>query len=150
MTVNRNKTILRVRQVMKTGVDIVDGMVTVNQALKNMQYPETRTLIVDKRHEDDEYGVVMFRDIARRVLARDRSAERMNIYEIMSKPVISVDPQMDVRYCIKLFDHFGLSRAPVVENGKIIGLVSYTDIVLKSVMLQNGDSPDSEESADDN
>ena len=55
----------------------------------------------------------------------------------MSKPVISVDPQMDVRYCIKLFDRFGISRAPVIENGQIVGLVSYTDIVLKGVMLQS-------------
>jgi CBS domain-containing protein len=79
----------------------------------------------------------MFRDIAKRVLAPDLSPKRINIYEIMSKPVISVDPQMDVRYCIKLFDRFGISRAPVIENGEIIGLVSYTDIVLKSVALQD-------------
>ena len=129
--------ILRVRDVMKSEVDMVDGMTTVTDALSHMKHPETRTLIVDKRDEDDEYGVVMFRDVARRVLARDRSPNRMNIYEIMSKPVVSVDPEMDVRYCIKLFDRFGLSRAPVVENRKIIGLVSYTDIVLKGVMLQN-------------
>ena len=135
----KNKPILRVRDVMKTDVDIVDGMATVIDALNNMKHPETRTLIVDKRHEDDEYGVVMFRDVARRVLARDRSPNRMNIYEIMSKPVVSVDPEMDVKYCIKLFDRFGLSRTPVVEKGKIIGLVSYTDIVLKGVMLQNED-----------
>ncbi len=135
----KNKPILRVRDVMKTDVDIVDGMATIIDALNNMKHPETRTLIVDKRHEDDEYGVVMFRDVARRVLARDRSPNRMNIYEIMSKPVVSVDPEMDVRYCIKLFDRFGLSRTPVVEKGKIIGLVSYTDIVLKGVMLQNED-----------
>ena len=133
----KNKPILRVRDVMKSDIDIVDGMATINEALSNMKHPETRTIIVDKRHEDDEYGVVMFRDIARRVLARNRSPDRMNIYEIMSKPVISVDPKMDVKYCIKLFDRFGLSRAPVVENNKIIGLVSYTDIVLKGVMLQN-------------
>jgi predicted transcriptional regulator len=128
------KPIVRVHEVMKRDVDIVDGMVTVADALKRMQHPETRTLIVDKRHPDDEYGVVMFRDIAKRVLAPDLSPERINVYEIMSKPVISVDPAMDVRYCIKLFDRFGLSRAPVVENGRIVGLVSYTDIVLKTVM----------------
>lgn len=137
---NNRKPILRVRHVMKQGVDIVDGMVTVNDALNNMKYPETRTLIVDKRHEDDEYGVVMFRDIARGVLARDRSADRTNVYEIMSKPVISVDPGMNVKYCIQLFDSFGLSRAPVVEDGVIIGLVSYTDIVLTSIEMQNGDA----------
>jgi len=135
----RNKPILRVKDVMKTEIDIVDGMTTITEALNHMKHPETRTLIVDKRHEDDEYGVVMFRDVARRVLARDRSPNRMNIYEIMSKPVISVDPEMDVKYCIKLFDRFGLSRSPVVTKGRIIGLVSYTDIVLKGVMMQNGD-----------
>ena len=128
--------IVRVREVMKGEIDIVDGMLTVAAALKSMKHPDTRTLIVDKRHPDDEYGVVMFRDIAKRVLAPDLSPERINVYEIMSKPVIAVDPQMDVRYCIKLFDRFGISRAPVTENGKIVGLVSYTDIVLKSLMMQ--------------
>jgi CBS domain-containing protein len=131
------KPIVRVREVMKSDVDIVDGMLTVAAALKNMKNLDTRTFVVDKRHPDDEYGVVMFRDIAKRVLAPNLSPERINVYEIMSKPVISVDPQMDVRYCIKLFDRFGISRAPVIENGQIVGLVSYTDIVLKSVMLQS-------------
>jgi len=131
------KPIVRVREVMKSGVDIVDGMLTVAEALKNMKFPETRTLIINKRHEDDEYGVVMFRDVAKLVLGPDLSPERVNLYEIMSKPVVGVEPKMDVRYCIKMFDHFGLSRAPVIENGKIIGLVSYTDIVLKGVMLQD-------------
>jgi predicted transcriptional regulator len=132
-----NKPIVRVREVMKSGVDIVDGMLTVAEALQNMKFPETRTLIINKRHEDDEYGVVMFRDVAKLVLGPDLSPERVNLYEIMSKPVVGVEPKMDVRYCIKMFDHFGLSRAPVIDNGKIIGLVSYTDIVLKGVMLQD-------------
>jgi predicted transcriptional regulator len=131
------KPIVRVEEVMKSGVDIVDGMTTVAVALKNMKYPETRTLIVDKRDENDEFGVVMFRDIAKRVLAPDLSPDRVNMYEIMSKPVIGIDPQMDIRYCTKLFDRFGLSRAPVIQNGKIIGLVSYTDIVLKGVVMQD-------------
>ena len=131
------KPIVRVREVMKSDLDIVDGMTTVSDALQNMKYPETRTIIIDKLNEDDEYGVVMFRDVAKRVLAPDLSPERINMYEIMSKPVIGVDPEMDVRYCTKLFDRFGLSRAPVIEAGKIIGLVSYTDIVLKSIMIQD-------------
>ena len=132
----RMENIIRVRDVMKSEVDIVDGMLTVTEALKSMKYPDTRTLIVDKRHADDEYGVVMFRDMAKRVLARDQSPNRVNIYEIMSKPVISVHPDMDVMYCTRLLDRFGLSRAPVIEHQKIIGLVSYTDIVLKGLTLE--------------
>jgi len=130
----RPDKIIRVRDVMKTELDIVDGMLTVTEALKAMKYQDTRTLIVDKRHEDDEYGVVMFRDMAKKVLARDHSPDRVNIYEIMSKPVVSVHPDMDIRYCTRLLDRFGLSRAPVLENQKIIGLVSYTDIVLKGLI----------------
>lgn len=132
----RPDKIMRVRDVMKTELDIVDGMLTVTEALKAMKYQDTRTLIVDKRHEDDEYGVVMFRDMAKKVLARDHSPDRVNIYEIMSKPVISVHPDMDIRYCTRLLDRFGLSRAPVLENQKIIGLVSYTDIVLKGLISE--------------
>ncbi len=128
--------IIRVRDVMKSDIDVVDGMLTVTEALKSMKFPDTRTLIVDKRNEDDEYGVVMFRDMAKKVLARDHSPNRVNIYEIMSKPVVSVHPDMDIRYCTRLFDRFGLSRAPVLENCKIIGLVSYTDIVLKGLILE--------------
>jgi len=128
--------VIRVRDVMKVEVDVVDGMLTVTEALKAMKYPDTRTLIVDKRHEDDEYGVVMFGDLAKKVLARDHSPNRVNIYEIMSKPVISVHPDMDIRYCTRLFDRFGLSRAPVLEDHKIIGLVSYTDIVLNGLVTE--------------
>jgi len=124
---------IRVRDVMKSEVDVLDGMLTVTEALKSMKYPGTHALIVDKRHDDDEYGVVVFRDMAKKVLARDHSPNRVNIYEIMSKPVVSVHPDMDIRYCTRLFDRFGLSRAPVLENNKIIGLVSYTDIVLKGL-----------------
>jgi signal-transduction protein with cAMP-binding, CBS, and nucleotidyltransferase domain len=130
------ENIIRVKDVMKSEVDVVDGMMTVGEVLKSMKYPDTRTIIVDKRHDDDEYGVVMFRDMAKKVLARDHSPNRVNIYEIMSKPVISVDPEMDIRYCTRLFDNFGLSRAPVVKDGKIIGLVSYTDIVLKGLLRE--------------
>jgi len=130
---NKSAEIIRVRDVMKTDVDIVDGMMTVTEALNSMKFPDTRTLIVDKRHKDDEYGVVMFRDMAKKVISRGQSPNRVNIYEIMSKPVIAVRPDMDIRYCTRLLDRFGLSRAPVLDDQKIIGLVSYTDIVLKGL-----------------
>ena len=130
------ENVIRVRDVMKSEVDVMDGMLTVTEALNSMVYLDTRTIIVDKRHDDDEFGVVMFRDIAKKVLARDHSPNRVNIYEIMSKPVISVHPDMDIRYCARLFDRFGLSRAPVVEDRRIIGLVSYSDIVLKGLSIE--------------
>lgn len=127
------KAILRVRDVMRPDFDLVDGMDTVADVLKNSKHPETKCFIVNVRHDNDEYGIVLLSDIAKHVLARGKSPERVNIYEIMSKPVVSVDPDMDIRYCTRLFDNFGLSRAPVVEHKKVIGIVGYTDIVLRGV-----------------
>lgn len=124
---------IRIRDVMKKNFDMVDGMDTVETALNTMNHLETKSLIVKKRHDDDEYGMVTLSDIARNVIAEDRPPERVNIYEIMSKPVITVSPNMDIRYCARLFSRFNLSRAPVVEDGKVIGFVSYTDMVVKGL-----------------
>ena len=102
------KPIIRVEDVMKPDFDLVDGMHTVAQVLRNSQHPESKCFIVDIRHEDDEYGIVLLSDIAKRVVARNKSPERVNIYEIMSKPVVSVAPKMDIRYCARLFENLGL------------------------------------------
>jgi len=124
----------RVRDVMKRHFDTVDGMDTVAEALERMLHVDTKSLIVRKRHRDDEVGMVLISDIARQVLAKDRAPDRVNIYEIMSKPLLTVSPDMDIRYCARLFDRFHLSRAPVVETGEVIGIVSLTDLVMKGML----------------
>ncbi|KPJ81424.1 MAG: histidine kinase, partial [Gammaproteobacteria bacterium SG8_30] len=101
---NEPRKLVRVRDVMKESVDIVDGLITVADALRRMKHVNNLALIVDKRHPDDEYGIVLLADIARQVLALDKSPERVNVYEIMSKPVLGVPPDMDIRYCARMFD----------------------------------------------
>ncbi len=128
-----HKPLVRVRDIMHSDYDLVDGMATVADILRAQEHPESKCFIVNKRHDDDEYGIVLLSDIAKRVLARDKSPERVNVYEIMSKPVISVDPEMDIRYCARLFESFGLRRAPVIEQRSIIGIVGYTDIVIRGI-----------------
>lgn len=127
------KTIVRVSDVMKTEFDLIDGLETVASALRQARHPQTKCLLVKKRDDNDEFGIVAYSDIAKQVLARNRSPDRVNIYEIMNKPVLSVDPGMDIRYCARLFEHFGIARAPVVENGRILGIVGYTDMVMIGV-----------------
>lgn len=132
--ISSDREIIRVRDVMKKKFDMVDGNITVMEALRTMKHVETKSLIVDKRHDDDEYGMVLLSDIAKDVLAKDRSPDRINVYEIMAKPLILIDPDMDIRYCARHFERFRLTRAPVVENKKVIGIVSFTDMVLKGLV----------------
>lgn len=129
------KEVIYVKDVMKEQYDMVESVATVRQALEVMRHVETKCLIVDKGHDRDEYGIVMIADIANKVLAANRNPDRVSIYEVMSKPAITVHPDMDIRHASKLFGQFGLSRAPVVDrNGKIIGIISHTDMVMKGLL----------------
>ncbi|MDV5170823.1 CBS domain-containing protein [Photobacterium rosenbergii] len=128
-----NDTVVRVRDVMMDTYAMVEGLTTVAEAIRVAKHKQIKALIVNKRNDDDEYGIVLMNDIAKKVLALDRSPERTNVYEIMTKPALSVSASMDVRYCARLFERFGISRAPVIENGKIIGMVSYNNIVLNGM-----------------
>ena len=130
----KRRKILRVRDVMDDRFLELDGLRTVKEALEAVRAGGSMPIIIKKRHEDDEYGIVVLSDITKKVLAQDRAPERVNIYEIMSKPVISVRPDMDVRYCARLFERFGLSVAPVVENGEIMGIVGYKGLVLHGLL----------------
>ena len=122
-----------VSQVMRKEVTFVSGLTSVFDALRIMKKVQATSLIVEKRHETDEYGMLLFSDIAKQVLARDRAPERVNVYEIMAKPVIAVRPAMDVRYCARLFDNFGISHAPVIEDDNVVGIVSYYLLVLEGL-----------------
>jgi predicted transcriptional regulator len=129
----KTKQIVRVRDVMRPQIDIVDGMTTIAEALVQMHNIENKLLIVDKRHPDDEYGIVRISDIAHHILAQDKSPDRVNVYEIMIKPAITIDASMDIRYCARLLERLKLSRAPVMDNGKLVGVVSVTGMVLNGI-----------------
>ncbi len=130
-----DRRVIKARDVMHETHLELDGMATVSEALEAMRRGNSDLVMVKKRHEHDAFGIVLLADIAKNVLAKDRSANRTNVYEIMSKPVVSLDPEMDVRYCARLFERFGLSNAPVIENGVIIGIVSYRELVFDGLYL---------------
>jgi signal-transduction protein with cAMP-binding, CBS, and nucleotidyltransferase domain len=123
--------IVQVKDAMtENGYQFAEGMLTVAEGIKLAREHNAKAIIINKRHDNDEYGLVMLADIAKQVIAKDRSPERVNLYEIMAKPILSVPSSMDVRYCARLFERFGVHTAPVIENNNIVGMVDYTDMVL--------------------
>lgn len=123
----------KIGQVMSDRFVIANGLTTVTEALGIMKEKGVNFLIVDRRDKNDEYGIMLVSDIAKEVLAKDRSPDRINIYELMSKPVLFVRPAMDIRYCARFFDRFRISTAPVISRGQIVGVVNYDDLVLKGM-----------------
>lgn len=108
-----------------------DGFVTVAEGVTLLRQHQASVIIINRRNEQDELGIVLPSDIAKKVLSPSRSPERVNLYEIMGKPVISVRPEMNIRYCARLFEQFGLSLAPVVDaSQQVIGIVDYHHLIL--------------------
>ena len=124
---------ISVRKAMRDDVTFIDGRKNVLDGLRAMRDGECTSLIVEKRSDHDEYGVLTLSDIAKKVIAKDRAPERVHVFEIMSKPVISVHPDMDIRYCARLFQRFGIRRAPVIENHKVIGMISFYHLFLEAL-----------------
>lgn len=124
----------KVRDCMRKNVTEVDGTLDVLSALKIMKKVGATSLIVKRRDERDEYGLLLFSDVAKKVIAKDRAPERVSVYEVMAKPVLTVRPEMEIRYCARLFENFGISHAPVVEGGEIVGIVSFYLLVLHSIL----------------
>lgn len=127
---------LPVRDVMTSDIEMIDGMTPVADALERLRRKQISSLIVERREDGDEYGMLTVGDIARGVLVPNLSAERVSAYEIMTKPVLSVDAGMNIRYAIRLLTRFSVSRALVLDAGKAVGIVTLRDMVLRSAEFQ--------------
>ena len=129
---------ISVGDVMKRELYVIDGKATIYEALEMMKKFRTSVLVVNRRNEEDEYGILLVSSIARKVLAKDRSCKRVNVYEVMVKPAVYVEPEMDIRYCSRLFARFDLVRALVVEQNKVVGTISPNSLVLDGMFALEG------------
>ena len=124
-----------VSKVMNEEVTFVSGLTDVLEALKTMKRNKVTYLMIERRTDEDEYGMISFSDIAKHVIAQNRAPDRVDVHEIMAKPVVSVRPEMDIRYCARLFNNVGISHAPVIKHGEVVGIVSYYHLVLEALEL---------------
>lgn len=128
------QSIFRVQDVMHTELHTIDGLATVSEAIALMRRHRISSLVVPRRNNDDETGLVGVTDIARKVIAENRALERVNVYEIMAKPVLTLPSDMQIRYAVRLLVRFGVSRAVVVDRDRNpVGLTTLRDLVLGHV-----------------
>jgi signal-transduction protein with cAMP-binding, CBS, and nucleotidyltransferase domain len=124
---------IAVKDVMTANPVIIDGLATVAQAVDLIRDKGFSSLVIDKRHEGDEYGLLTIHEIAKEIIANDRAPERVSVYEIMVKPAMTVDAEMNIKYAVRLLMRFRLSRALVLDHGKVAGIVTLRDLTLRSI-----------------
>jgi len=132
---NTKRSFQSARDVMTKKVVLIDGMATAKEAVEIMRREKVEALIVKKRYPQDACGIVMVHDFIKGVIIPDKTSEEVNVFEIMTKPAISVPANMDMRYVANLLIKVGLWIAPVEENGEYIGMVSLSDLILDNMLF---------------
>jgi CBS domain-containing protein len=123
---------MKAKDVMTTSVVTIPGSATVAEAVALMKEKNLRTLIVDRRGDDDAYGIVTESDIIYQVAAHGKNPAAVKVHEIMTKPCIVVNPELDVEYVARLFANTHIRKAPVIKD-RLLGIVSVTDILRKAM-----------------
>lgn len=126
---------MKAEDIMTKEVITIRGAATVADAVKLMKTKGLRALIVERRHQQDAYGIVTETDIVYKVTAYGKDPKQVRVYEIMTKPCIVVNPDLGVEYVARLFANTGIRRAPVITN-ELQGIISVTDILTKSNFVE--------------
>lgn len=120
---------------MTTDVITIRGSATVAEAVRLMKEHSLRALIVQRRSQEDAYGIVTETDVIYKVTAYGTDPKTMRVYEIMTKPCIIVNPDLEVEYVARLFANTGIRRAPVIRD-ELLGIISVTDILRKGDFVE--------------
>ena len=132
---NNKRSYQSAKDVMTKKVILVDGMATAKEAVEMMRIEKVESLIVKKRHPKDVFGIVNVHDLIKGVIIKDKTSEEVNVFEIMTKPLISVPAEMDARYVARLLINVRIRMAPVEENGVYIGMISLSDLILNKLLF---------------
>ncbi|MEM3577860.1 MAG: CBS domain-containing protein [Candidatus Bathyarchaeia archaeon] len=117
---------LKVSDVMIKEVITIDENATVKEAAEIMNKFEIGCLIAVRKGK--AMGIITERDLLKRVVAEARDASKTKVKDIMSSPLVVVEPNMDLEEAVRLMFQMKIKKLPVVEGKRLVGLVSLTDI----------------------
>lgn len=120
---------------MKTAVDVMTKHVvdiqpdaTVSDAIEKMREWNVSSLLVRRQDSTDTWGFMSRKDVLEKVVARGLDSDTVHVYEIMTKPVITVPPNCSLRDCAALMVRADIRRVLVFDGQDIVGIVSSSDI----------------------
>ena len=114
--------------VMHKEVVTIEGKKTVADAVRLMRDKKVSSLIVNRRGVEDAFGIVTRKDVVSKVVDPGKDPDQVKVFEIMSKPLVTVSPGLQLKYCARLFNAAGIRRAVVFDGKEIVGILSNTDI----------------------
>lgn len=120
-----------VRDIMTRSVVVINSSATIEDAIWLMRAKQVRSLIVEKQFEDAPYGIITEKDIVYGVTAKGKDPKEVFVGSLMQRPCIEIPSYLCVEEAAQALADVGIHRAPVVENNKLLGVLSVTDILIK-------------------
>ncbi|WOD40580.1 CBS domain-containing protein [Nodosilinea sp. E11] len=124
---------LTVANIMTPYATTIASGATVAEAIDLMQRQQIRALLVEHRSQEMPFGMVTERDIVYTVVARGHNPEKVLVQDIMRQPCISLEPGMTIQEASQMLSDTGVQRAPVVQDGQLLGVISVTDILMRGM-----------------
>lgn len=118
-----------VKDIMQTEVVTISPLATLRDALTKMRFHKIKSLVVERRDENDAYGMITYAEILRTIVAEEGDIDLINVYDVCMKPALIVPQVMDVKYVARMMISQYTRRVVVLEGGELIGLVTMNDIV---------------------
>ncbi|MEL6778051.1 MAG: CBS domain-containing protein [Cyanobacteria bacterium J06597_16] len=125
---------LTVRDIMTRSVVVIRSSATVEDAIWLMRAKQVRSLIVEKSFEEAPYGIITEKDIVYGVTALGKDPGMVFVGSLMRRPCIEIPSYISTQEAAQLLSEKGIHRAPVVENNKLLGILSVTDILIKGAL----------------
>ncbi|TGG91761.1 CBS domain-containing protein [Natronospirillum operosum] len=117
------------KEIMVRDVVTISCTATLRQAISLMKKNGIKCLVVDKRHANDAYGMITYSTIVKTISAESGDIDLINVYDVYTKPVLSVGEDLDVRYVARLMTDYGVKRVLVCNNNDLSGLITMHDLV---------------------
>jgi CBS domain-containing protein len=117
---------LRVKDVMVKEVIKINENVTIKEAAELMNKYEIGCLIAVGKGKVS--GILTERDLLKRVVAEAKDASKLRVKDVMTSPLVVAEPKMDLGEAVRLMFQMKIKKLPVVEDKRLVGLVSLTDI----------------------
>ena len=126
---------MELKDIMVRNVVTIDSEASVKEAAKHMNLYEIGCLIV--MDKDKVSGILTERDLLTKVVETAKNAEKTKVKDITSTKLVTGTSDMDVVDAARLMLKKKIKKLPIVNNGKLVGLVTFTDIV-RTVRLEPG------------
>lgn len=119
-----------VEDLMKSDVVTIEPLATLREAMQKMRENSVKSLVVEKRSEGDAFGLLTYTTILRTIVHEDGDVDLVNVYDIASKPALTVSRQLEVRHAVSLMINLGIKRLIVSSNNELEGILTMNDIVV--------------------